>query len=358
MNEFVTADEFIDEEDRIVMHIDLDAFFASCEEVKNPNLKNKPVVIGANPKKGKGRGVVSTCNYKAREFGIKSAMPISFAYKKCPKAFFLPVNMTFYSKVSKEIMKTIKSYGKKFQQVSIDEAFIEPISEYDVFELAKKIQNEIYTKKKITCSIGIAPNKLVAKIASDFRKPNAITIVKSSEIKMFLSPLDIRKLPGIGEKSEKKLKDIGIKTVSDLQNFPIQKLEKIFGVKTARYLKRISLGKDDSEVEEKGKRKSLGKEVTFSKDISDKQKIYNTIEKLAEKCYMGLRKKKINFRTINIKIRYDDFSTHTKQRTFQEQKNLKEMKLWSKELAKKFLKDDRKIRLVGVSFSKLSVNKV
>ena len=186
------------------MHVDLDAFYAAVEERKHPENKGKPVVIGADPKDGEGRGVVSTCNYEARRFGIASAMPISRAWKLCREAVFLPVNLKLYKKVSANIMKILKSYADKFEQVGIDEAFLDVSKRAGDFEkaemLAKAIKEEIREKERLTCSIGIGPNKMVAKIASDFQKPEGLTVVEEKDAEKFLAPLQVDRLWGSVER--------------------------------------------------------------------------------------------------------------------------------------------------------------
>jgi DNA polymerase IV (DinB-like DNA polymerase) len=191
-------------EKKIVLHVDMDSFFASVEVREKPELKDLPVVVGSDPKGGKGRGVVSTCSYEARKYGIHSAMPISQAYKLCPDAAFVPINMKLYGQVSVNVMEIIKSFAEKFQQYSVDEAFLVPGPEIRNFEeatiIALRIKDEIERQERITCSVGVGPNKLIAKIASKFNKPNGLTVVRPEDVQEFLYPLDVAKIPGIGEK--------------------------------------------------------------------------------------------------------------------------------------------------------------
>jgi len=177
---------------RIILHVDMDSFFAAIEERAHPEYTGKPIVVGADPKEGKGRGVVSTCNYKARKFGIKSGMPISRAWRLCSEAVYLPVNFKLYEEVSSELMTILRKYADKFEPIGIDEAFLDVSLRAKNFEdarrLAQRIKKEIYEEEKLTCSIGVGPNKLVAKIASDFKKPDGLTVVEEREVKQFLSP--------------------------------------------------------------------------------------------------------------------------------------------------------------------------
>ena len=184
-------------EKRIVLHVDMDSFFASVETREKPELKGLPVVVGSDPKGGEGRGVVSTCSYEARKYGIHSAMPISQAYKLCPDAAFVPVNMKLYAQVSANVMEIMKGFAEKFQQYSVDEAFLVPGPEIRNFEeaaiIALRLKDEIKRQERITCSVGVGPNKLIAKVASKFNKPNGLTVVRPEDVQEFLYPLDISK---------------------------------------------------------------------------------------------------------------------------------------------------------------------
>lgn len=206
------------EKRRIIVHVDMDHFFTAVEERAHPEFKGKPVVVGANPKAGKGRGVVSTCNYEARKFGVRSGIPISKAWQLCPEAVYLPVNYELYARVSDEIMGILRGYSEKFEQWGIDEAFLDitsRVKDYAEAEaLARQMKNEICAKQKLACSIGVGPNKIVAKVASDFQKPGGLTIVKEEDAEKFLAPLSVRKLLWIGRKTEQKLDALGIKKKS------------------------------------------------------------------------------------------------------------------------------------------------
>ena len=337
---------------RFILHIDMDAFFTSCEEKINPELKGKPVVVGSDPKEGKGRGVVSTCNYSARKYGVHSAMPISRAYKLNPKAIFIRPNFSLYCENSKNIMRIIKSYSDKFQQAGLDEAYLD-ITHYvrdwaDAKILAYKIKIDI-EKLGLTCSIGIANNKLVAKIASDFNKPNGITVVK--ENKKFLKPLNIRKLYGVGPKTTTKLNKFGIKTIGQLASFNKEKLIKKFGV-YGLYLSLSANGIGNDFVAQQYGRISLGKERTFFEDIDDFDKINKKIEEIADGIFEELKEQTYSYRTINIKIRLHNFKTYTRSKTFNCQSNDKEKIIkTAKELCQEFA--GNKIRLIGVRLSHL-----
>lgn len=342
-------------DNRIILHVDMDSFFASVEIREKPDFIGKPVVVGANPKGGKGRGVVSTCSYEARKYGIHSGMPISRAYKLCPDAVYLPVNYPVYVRVSGEVIGILKGYAEKFQQVSIDEAYLD-VSSIGSFEAAKElaleIKKEMVEKEKLTCSIGVGPSKIVAKIASDFKKPDGLTVVEPSQVKEFLSPLSVRKIPGIGKKTEAELKIIGIEKIGQLADMDIQKLLYRFG-KWSIYLHNLANGIDESEVREEECCKSISREITFEEDTDDHQILNQTMEMLAEDVHKSLLSEDLLFRTLSIKVRYKGFITHTKAHTFDHfTDDLNKIKGTSKALLEKFF-DDRKFRLIGIRLSHL-----
>jgi len=325
----------------------MDAFYAAVEERDNPSLKGKPVVIGADPKGGKGRGVVSTSSYEARKFGIRSGMPITIAYRKNPNAIFLPVNMRKYIAVSNAIMEILKVYSSKFEQVSIDEAFLEIDSDFlQARETANKIKQDVYEREKLTCSIGVATNKLVAKIASDYKKPDGMTIVKNGEETLFLSPLPVRKIPGIGPKTEAVLKVKGVETIRQLRSTPLFALQEWFGKKGGERLHETSKGIDNSPLEDEREPKSAGAEVTFEKDTNDKTEIYGTLAKMCREVVKSLKGQ--GFKTVVIKVRYQGFETHTSQNSAKHfMKEYEEALDVAKRLIEPYLQKDRKIRLIG-----------
>lgn len=345
---------------RIILHVDMDSFYASVEQRENPALKGLPVVVGADPKNGMARGVVSTCSYEARSYGIHSGMPISRAFKLCPDAVFLPVNMKLYSDVSLNIMKIFRSFADKFQQVSVDEAYLD-ISDivHDFKEaeaLGHQIKSLIKTRENLTCSIGIAPNKSVAKIASDFNKPEGMTVVEPDRMIEFLEPLEVRKLSGIGKKNEEILHSFGIRTIGQLADFNERKLTDIFG-KWGKKMIKLARGLDDSEVIERSDTKSISKERTFSKDIADQILLDDYLDNIAEKVHNELVHEGYSFRTVSVKVRQEDFTTYTRALTLDNHtQDLGSIKRLSRELATEFF-DGRKIRLLGIKLSQLSKKK-
>jgi len=339
----------------IVFHIDMDSFFASIEMREKPELTGKPVVVGADPKGGKGRGVVSTCSYEARKYGIHSGMPISRAYKLCPTAVFLPVNFPLYIKASGEVMNILRSYAGKFQQVSIDEAYLD-VSSIGSFEaareLALRIKKEIVEKEKLTCSIDVGPNKIVAKIASDYKKPDGLTIVEPSHVREFLSPLPVRKILGIGKKTEAELKDMGINTIGQLAAFDVQLLISRFG-KWGIYMHELATGIDESEVIEEECCKSISRETTFEEDTDNAEILNRTMEELAEDVHRSLLDEGFLFKTLTIKVRYKGFITRTRAHTLAHYTDdIGTIKDTSKALLKQFI-DGKMVRLIGVRLSRL-----
>lgn len=256
------------EKKRVIFHLDMNHFYTAAETRERPEIRDKPVVVGADPKGGSGRGVVSTSNYEARKAGVRSGMPISRAWKLCPEAVYLPPNFPLYIQVSNEIMAIARKYADKFEQWGIDEAFLDVssrVKDYSEAEdLAKKIKQEIYDKEHLTCSIGVGPNKLTAKIASDFQKPDGLTVIKKEEVEKFLHPLPVRKLLWVGRKTEEKLKAMGVNTIGDIAHYDPAVLAETFGVAgTQMYL--MAQGIDRSEVEERTEVKSISHETTLEK---------------------------------------------------------------------------------------------
>jgi DNA polymerase IV (DinB-like DNA polymerase) len=339
-----------------ILLVDMDGFFSSIEVVRHPELIGLPVVVGADPKGGAGRGVVSTCSYEAREYGIHSGMPISRAYRLCPDSKFLPVDMALYQAVSGRIMKILASYADTFQRVSIDEAFIRVKTDdpEDVIETALDIKKEILAKERLTCSIGIGPNKLVAKIASDVRKPDGLTVVAPYEVCEFLDPMPVKKIPGIGKKTGQSLKSMGIETIRDLREYDARKLVLRFG-KWGYRMHDLACGIDRSEVKEDRTVKSIGRELTFEEDTSDPGLIHDSIDALADATHRALSNAGYLFRTVSVKVRFEDFDTRTRSRSIGFPSSDPELvKNISKNLISEFT-GVAKIRLIGIRLSNLQM---
>jgi DNA polymerase IV (archaeal DinB-like DNA polymerase) len=342
-----------DTSQRIILHLDMDSFYASVEMQDRPELRGKPVVIGADPKQGKGRGVVATCSYEARAFGIRSAMPISQAFVLCPHAVFLPPTFSRYVKASADVMAILKSHGFPLQQVSIDEAFLD-VSRLGTFpaatDLAVRIKDTILMHLGLTCSIGLAPTKVVAKIASDVHKPGGLTVVEPENLFSFLAPMPVRKIPGIGKKSEAVLFEMGIRTIRDLAAYDIQVLIARFG-RTAIALQEVAAGIDRSEVEEREGVKSVSRETTFTDDTDDEQLIAATMDALAEEVCRNLSDESLHCRTVTVKVRYQGFVTKTKARTLPHYTGDPATVRTCVHSLLRDIFDGRKIRLLGIRLS-------
>jgi DNA polymerase IV (DinB-like DNA polymerase) len=342
---------------RIIFHVDMDQFYAAVEEQLRPELKGKPVVVGADPKGGKGRGVVSTCNYEARKYGIKSGMPITKAWRLCPEAAFLSVNIPLYLQVSSRIMSILRSYAEKLKSWGSDEAFLDVSSRVENIEQAKQlalqIKKEIHEKEGLTCSIGIGPNKLIAKIASDMQKPDGLTIVEDKDVRAFLEPLDIDRLLWVGKKTAHKLNKLRIKTIGDLARYDPSVLVEKFGVLgTQLYL--YAQGQDRSEVGFQGEVKSIGRNITFEMDTSDWNLVFKVLDKLCEDVHKELDQNRFLFKTVTITVRYESFETHTHSRTLPFlTSRLEDIKKTAHELLQPYLRPERKIRLIGARVSSL-----
>ena len=302
---------------RIVMHVDMDSFFASVEVRRDPSLAGRPVIVGADPKGGAGRGVVSTCSYEARRYGVHSSMPISRAYDLCPGAVYLPVNHPLYTRVSERIMAILSRHAGRIEQVSIDEAYLDVSDAGDFLvaeTLAATIKREILEETGLTCSVGVAPGKAAAKIASDFRKPDGLTVVRPDAVAGFLAPPPVGKIPGIGRKTGEDLRRTGILTIGDLAHRDIQEIIALMGRSGIR-VHRLARGIDDAEVQDREGCKSISRETTFDVDTADPPILTATLAGLAADVAGTLRAGKLRCRTVTVKVRYHGFRTHTRSRT-------------------------------------------
>ncbi len=342
---------------RVILHVDLDAFFPSVEVREHPELKDKPVIVGADPKGGTGRGVVSSASYEARKFGVRSAMPISRAWKLCPDGVYLQPHFDLYIPASNSIMEILRSHADRLEQGGIDEAYLDVsnrVKDFDEAEtFAKHLMEEVLEKTRLTCSVGVAPNKMIAKIASDFRKPYGLTVVRPEEVKDFLFPLEVRKIPGVGPKTEKALLELKIETIKDLASMKPEVLIRLFGAWGAR-LHEFANGIDNREVIEEYEIKSIGRDTTFEKDMNDEEQILRVLDELAEEVHAYVIANGFKFKTITVRIRYEHFDTHTSSRSlFFTTNDLDILKNNAKRLIDPFLKGKKKVRLIGVRVSNL-----
>ncbi len=345
------------EKQRFIFHLDMDHFYTAVEEREHPEIKGKPVIVGADPKAGKGRGVVSTSNYVARKVGVRSGMPISQAWRLCPDAIYFSPNFPLYIKVSEEIMNIARTYAEKFEQWGIDEAFLDVTSKVNDYveaeALARKIKQEIKEKENLTCSIGVGPNKLVAKIANDFQKPDGLTVVREEEVELFLAPLPVRKLLWVGRKTEAKLKVLGVNTICDLARYDASALTSMFGVMGLQ-MHLMARGIDRSEVEERTGVKSVSHETTFEVDTSDPVTILQTVDTLCAEVQKEIESQGLLFKTVTLKIRFEHFETHTKSKTLPFLTNRRyDLQKTARELISSYLDKNRKVRLIGVRVSSL-----
>jgi DNA polymerase IV (archaeal DinB-like DNA polymerase) len=339
--------------ERIILHVDMDSFYASVEMQRRPELRNRPVVVGADPRAGNGRGVACTCSYEARAFGIRSAMPVSQAMVLCPHAVFIPPDFDHYSRVSQEIMDLLRSLGYPVFPVSIDEAFLD-ISTCASFRaaeaLAGQIQEMMFHRLGLTCSVGIGPGKTIAKIASDYRKPGGLTVVEPKNVREFLGPLPVRKIPGVGKKSEAELLELGIRTVGDLAASDIQNLLSRFG-RVAVPLHELALGNDTSELGECNGVRSVSRETTFDADTNDIVGIMARLDGLVTAVYRSLADECLRCKTVTVKIRYQGFVTRTKSRTLSHYTGEAEtIRNCSLALIREMY-DGKMVRLIGIRLS-------
>ncbi len=342
---------------RIILHIDMDAFYSSVEQRENPTIRGKPVIVGADPKAGKGRGVVAGCSYEARKFGVHSAQPISQAYRLCPEGVYLRPNYELYDKASEQIMQLLRSFAERLEQMSIDEAFMDLTGKVTSFDeaalLATNIKREVRERTQLTCSVGIAPNKSVAKIASDFKKPDGLTIVPPEKVREFLAPLRVNKISGIGKKSTEVLEGIGINSIGDLASIHPSKLTEVFG-KYGTRIWQVANGIDDEEVVTTYSIKSISSESTFDEDIADKSKVMEALHSLIDEVHARTLSQNLLFRTVGIKVRLEDFTTFTRARSHARYTDEKAvMQEYVRALFSEFEASRKKIRLVGVRVSNL-----
>ena len=299
----------------------MDAFYASVEEREHPELKGLPVVVGGP---SKNRGVVAAANYAARKYGVFSAMPMSQASRLCPDLKILPVNMSLYVSVSKQIHEIFNRYTPEIEPLSLDEAFLDVTASLKLFgsaaEIARKIKDEIKQELQLIVSAGIAPNKFVAKIASDFDKPDGFVVVEEKDMQDFLDPLPVKRIWGVGKKTEQQLNNYGISTIKDIRNQSERWLIDRFG-KQGDHIYRLANGRDKREVVSDAKAKSISSENTFSEDISDKETLIAYLSNLTEQVAARLREKDRKGKTVNIKIRFHDFTTIVRSKTLVESSN-------------------------------------
>lgn len=336
----------------------MDAFFAAVEAKENPEIAHRPIVVGADPRGGRGRGVVAACNYAAREFGIHSAMPISEAYRRCADAVFLRPRLDLYAEVSRRIMSLLETYTELVEELSIDEAFLDVTGSARLFgageKIARLIKRDVWERERLTVSVGVAPNKFLAKLASDLEKPDGLVVVPPGEEREFLAPLPVERIWGVGPKTALVLHRMGVTTIGDVADLPLRRLERRVGHADALRLHQLANGLDDRPVLTGRERKQISRETTFSSDVDDRDLVESTLLSLAEEVAARLRRKGVAGRTVTLKLRLAPFDTLTRRQTLEAPVCTTERIFpVARRLFRGADPGDRPIRLVGVGVSGL-----
>lgn len=339
---------------RKIIHIDMDAFFAAVEQRDNPSYRNKPLIVGGKPD---SRGVVATCSYEARQYGIYSAMPASRAYRLCPHAIFVKPNFAAYREASEHIQQIFHEYTELVEPLSLDEAYLD-VTDSQLFQgsatrLAQAIKQKILSETGLVASAGISYNKFFAKIASDKDKPDGLYLITPEQGFDFVAQLPVGEFHGVGKATEQKMHALGIKTGQDLRQFSLPTLQQHFG-KPALFFYKIAQGIDDRAVNPYRTRKSIGTETTYAKDLQETAEIYQQLQLLFEKALLKVQAKKLYARTLTVKIKYHDFKQITRSLSF---KQPIKASYFNEVLLRKLLKKDAigesKVRLLGVTLSAL-----
>ena len=337
---------------RVVLHVDMDAFYVSVERREHPELVGKPVIVGADPKGGQGRGVVMACSYDARARGFRSGMPISLAWKKLRDSVYLPPNYDLYGSVSESVLGVLRDHADVFEHLSIDEAFLDVTTKVRGFdgaaEYARSVKAAVREWEGLACTVGVAPNKSAAKIASDLAKPDGLMVVRPEEVALFLAPLPAARISGVGTKTAQVLEHAGVRTIGQLAAFPGAELKKLLG-KNAVWLWGIARGIEQMPVEERPDPKSISVERTFDRDVADWSTVLETLDSIAHNVYLRAKGQGASFRTIGIKIRFEAFQTFLRERTLGSHV-LDEAVLVqvARDLVREFESRGRKVRLLGI----------
>jgi DNA polymerase IV len=342
---------------RTILHVDMDAFYASVEQRDHPALRGKPLIVGSDPKGGKGRGIVATCSYEARKFGVHSAQPISQAWRMCPHGIYVEPNMPKYVRASECVMRVLLDFSDLVEQVSIDEAFLDVTGSRRLFgdgaSIARTIKDRIRSEQRLTASVGVAASKFVAKVASDLQKPDGLVVVDPGREAEFLAPLPVSRLWGVGQKTTALLKDLGVERICQIAALERRYLVDRFG-KGGEHLWELSRGIDGRPVAPEEGYKSIGHETTFEKDTEDERLLHDTLLWLAEKVAQRLRANNARARTIAIKFREADFSTYTRRKTLSVAVDTSEKvfpQAWN--MMRRLIRRGVAVRLIGVYGSNL-----
>jgi DNA polymerase IV (archaeal DinB-like DNA polymerase) len=349
---------------RVVFHIDFDYFYAQCEEIRKPDLKIRPVAVCVYSDRGGDSGAIATSNYLARKYGVKSGMPIKFAKKKLedvPEAVFLPTDFDYYAEVSENAMNIIKNYADVFEYVGRDEAYLDVTKRTEsdfkkAAHLAQQLKNSLRSSLKLSSTIGVSLNKLVSKIASDYRKPDGLTIVAPKDVESFLDPLPIRAIPGIGKKSEERFSEMGLGTISQLRSVDVFTLNELFGRKVGTYIYNASRGIDEEPISSKHEPIQYSRIITLKQDSKDFDFLVKDLEKLCNDLHETIIKDNIFFKSVGIQFIQSDLTSRTKTKTLRNStSSIDELKKSAVQLLKESLEDQRhSIRRLGVKVSDLS----
>lgn len=334
---------------RTILHVDMDAFFTSVEQRDRPELRGKPVVVGAPRDK---RGVVAAASYEARKFGVHSAMPSRTAYRLCPQAVFLRGDHDKYSRESERVMAILRQFTPLVEQVSVDEAYLDVTASLRLFgtgeQIAREIKRRVRETTGLTASVGVAPNKFLAKLASDMRKPDGLMVITDADKLDVLRPLPVGRIAGIGKKTEPVFHELGIHTIGNLQRFPAETLRARLGT-WADEVKARALGEDDRPVEPFSEAKSISNETTFPEDVSDVATLERALRELAGEVGRRLRAEDVRARTVQLKLRWSDFTTLTRRTTLPEATDDEgQIAGVAIQLMRLELKEPHPVRLVGV----------
>lgn len=340
---------------RKIIHVDMDAFYAAVEQRDNPRYRGKPIVVGGDPNR---RGVVATASYEARRYGIHSAMPAAWAYRRCPQAIFVRPRFETYRQVSRQVQGVLRDYSQFVEPLSLDEAYVDVSDSRrhngSATLIAQEMRRRILEETGLTASAGVSYNKLLAKLASDMDKPDGLTVIKPDEGPAFAAGLEIGKFHGIGRATEARMRALGISTGADLCRWPLERLQETFG-KSARYYHDAARGIDERPVQNQRERKSIGSETTFEHDLADTREMIHHLESLAAEVVDSLKLKGLWARTLTIKVKYDDFESVTRSRTLDAPiREFDVLKPWLAFLLAKTEAGHRRVRLLGVTASGLA----
>ncbi|HEU4606044.1 MAG TPA: DNA polymerase IV [Nitrososphaera sp.] len=346
---------------RIILHADFDYFFAQCEELRRPELRSRPIVVCVFSGRTEDSGVVSTANYVARKHGVKSGIPIRVAKSKLADvsdAVFLPLDAAYYSQVSESAMSVIGPHADRFERVGIDECYLDVSERAGSFEAAKRLAQEIKDGVKrqalLTCSIGVAPNKMLAKIASDLHKPDGLTVIEPGSAAESIAGMDAGRIPGIGPKTSERLGELGVKTIGDLARFDLFRLMEEFGKKNATYMHNAARGIDDEPVVESGEKQQIMRIATLKSDATGSAEMHPDLYELCQSVYQAAAGKRLSFRTVGILLILDNLDNVTRSKSLKvHSSSFESLHLAAKSILDEAMKEAGpvKVRRLGVRLS-------